>query len=128
MSVDKTQFAIESTAMAIRENLMDYFKGTCVQRFTTCNVELVGVGLHIDHEGRAFNYEREQHSLRRPMHVLIGGEPVMQVSLYPSKVTFYTARTKPSSQLSKVVEKVSQFLDDYLPTVEKGEQDGPIYR
>lgn len=114
---------LESTIMAIREELMNYFKGSCVERFTTNrNVKLNGLSNYV-----RFDYQRRECDRMQQVKILsVGSLPLMRVSKSPFKVTFHTAVLNRSPQLRAVRQGVEDFLDEFLPSVEKEEHDAHV--
>jgi hypothetical protein len=118
------EIGVEATTMAIRELLMEYFKGTCVDRMTANNnIRLVSVSTT-----RAYQYQRRQAEYQQPKAVTIGGIPIMNVQKSPEKVVFNTRLLNRSPQLSEVYKNLKVFMDNYLGGVEvKHNRKGVIY-
>lgn len=107
---------IQTTVMAIRERLMEYFKGTCVERFTSdSNVQLVNANRG---QRAEFQYLRQEVDKQRPTIVTLGGLPIMTVQLYPERVVFHDKLLDRSPELKKVRGGVEDFLKKYLNGVE----------
>lgn len=113
---------VETTIMAIREQLMEYFKGTCIERFTTeSNITLRGsnyIGRH--------NYEREDYERRRPCEVLIADVPIMTLKKSADEIVFYDKILGRSPQFRKVKKELELFLKRYLQAIEVKHEEGEI--
>lgn len=103
------------TTMNIRERLMDYFNGTCVERMTQSgNVMLV----------KDYRISSEQHQYVRlalqdkNKHIMvIGHTKVFTLTNAPKKIVFYSCLDR-SPQLREVKREIEQFMHDFLGGVE----------
>lgn len=103
------------TIMNIRERLMDYFKGTCVERMTASgNVMLV----------KDYRISSEQHQYVRlaiqdeNKHIMvIGHTKIFTLTNAPKKIVFYSCLDR-SPQLREVKKEIEQFMHDFLGGVE----------
>jgi hypothetical protein len=120
--ISKDQIALESTVMAIREHLMEYFKGTCVERMTTnTNVAMQGI------EGNAqYQYERIIHNNQNPKLLKIGQVPIAKVHKASDTIVIFTSVLDRSRQLRQVRRMLEEFMDDYLAGVIKEYSDANI--
>lgn len=120
----KTDDSILATTMAIREQLMEYFKGTCVERFTDgSNVFLRELG-----GSSRYQYQRENTMRTRPCELMLGDLPLLKVQKMPDKVIFYEKILTRSPQLQAVYQELQTFLDKYLGAIEvEKDQRGVIY-
>lgn len=110
---------IQATAMAIRETLMDYYKGTCVERMTESRVCLQS---YHDFErtssrGRSYYFQRRERDLERKMMLTLGSVPLYVLSDNPQTLLAYLPILYRSPQLKAVHEVVSGFMADYLSGV-----------
>lgn len=104
---------IESTIMAIRENLMDYFKGTCVNYVThSSNVYMSGERTRARH-----NYERELYQQQSPCVLYIHDTPILSVRKTPDTLILHEVVLGRSKQLQAVREAVEAFMAKYLQGV-----------
>lgn len=123
---DNTEIAIQTTVMALREQLMEYFKGTCIERFTeNTNIRFINASTR----GRAnFSYLRREAENQRPMIVMLGGLPIMTVQRAPEVAVFHATLLTRSPQLRQVYQELKVFMDKYLGGVEtKHSRKGVIY-
>lgn len=103
------------TIMNIRERLMDYFKGTCVERMTQSgNVMLV----------KDYRISSDQHQYVRlaiqdeNKHIMvIGNTKVFTLTNAPKKIVFYSCLDR-SPQLREVKKEIERFMHDFLGGVE----------
>ena len=113
----------ELAVMKIRELLMEYFKGTCVESFVNApNISLAG----ITRPRGAYQYQRVQQQNERLSAIYFGGSQFMVLQHYPDKVTFNELITNRSPEFEKVYKEVDKFLGDYLPAVKVEVNDGII--
>lgn len=107
---------IEATVMNIREALMGYYKGTCVDTLTTSgNIRLVK-----DYRisGRQHLYERRELELADKNILLIGDLKIFTLTHNPNKLVFYSVLDR-SPQLLEVKKGIEAFVDEFLMGVEK---------
>jgi hypothetical protein len=107
--------AIQTTVMAIREEIMQYFKGSCIEKLT----ENTNVRLVFKDQRSNYFYERRDAENRQPALIFIGGVPVLGVQHAPDKITFYTGTLKRSKQLAQVMVELEKFTKDYLGAIER---------
>lgn len=113
MAKSVEQLGIETTTMAIRELLMEYFKGTCVERFTEgTRVEMVSAP-----GDNRYQYQRVEYQQKRPRLITIGGLPIIRVERAPDAVQFKAKVLKRSPQLRAVYKGIGEFFDNYLSGV-----------
>lgn len=110
----KVDLAIDTTVMAIREELMCYFKGTCIERMTTS--QMVGVVGHSSYNESRYYYQRREREIVGAASLVIGHERLFELGHEPEKITFTKALNR-SPQLWEMTEKVEKFLIRYLPNV-----------
>lgn len=114
---------VQTTVMAIREELMNYFKGTCVERVTTDrNIRTVGLGAT-----RGYYYLRRQTENESPRLLLIGDVPIATLRLSPDRVTFHRGSLSRSKQLREVYALLEEFMHDYLAGVGKEYNDANVF-
>ena len=107
---------ITATVMNIREALMGYYKGTCVEKLTLSgNIRLVR-----DYQirGSQHLYERRELELADKNILLIGNLRVFTLTHNPNKLVFYSALDR-SPQLMEVKKGIEAFVDEFLMGVEK---------
>lgn len=116
---------LEATVMALRETLMEYFKGTCVEKMTrNSNVNLYPISERQRGLSRA---ERWRLSFKRPRILLLADVPLATVGQEPDTITIHTAVMGRSPQLKKVRKELEKFLKTYLPGVEIKEMEGSVF-
>ena len=116
--------AIETTVMAVRESIMDYFKGSCVERMTK-NTNVYTLPVETNLRGRP-NYERVEIQNRSTTIILLGGLPIVTVEHLPDTITINTGVMKRSKQLRAVNKQLAEFLKVYLPGVAVTENVGVV--
>lgn len=125
MEENSSKISIEVTTMAIRETLMEYFKGTCVERLT----ENSSVRLrNIPASERQYQYQRREYENKKPMTVMLGGLPIATVQKAPEQIKFHDKVLTRSPQLREVYRRLQHFMDKYLQGVEvKHNRKGVFY-
>lgn len=117
------QLNIETTVMAIREEVMRYFKGGCVQRLiVNTNVKLKS---HHSHN-TTYQYQRQSIEDKRPMLLLIGNTPILSLEQAPDKIIFHKGVMSRSKQLQEVMKQLEKFTKDFLSGVERDYSDASI--
>lgn len=124
MSTDKTKLGIETTAMIIRERLMIYFKGSCVERLLSSgNVSLKEVNPGFRGE---FQYVRQKAKKQDKRIVFVGSAPILTIQHVPDKVIFNQKVLRRSPELREVELLLFRFFREYLPAVEIEENNGAV--
>lgn len=96
---NEQELAIQTQVMAIREQLMEYFKGTCVQRLADgAKIEIATV--YPAHT--RFTYERRELENRQPARVYLDQVPILGLIKAPDSVTFYEGTLGRSPQLREI--------------------------
>lgn len=117
------EMGIDLTTMAIRENLMQYFKGSCIDSvIAQTNVGMASVN-HITHR---YQYQREEFRRLNPQAIYIGQEMFMRLER-PAKAILYMNQFNRSPELTEVGNRLKTFFNDYLIGVEVTE-DNENYR
>lgn len=123
--MEKVDLGIQTTVMAIRERLMEYFKGTCVERFTEdANIRLVEAN---GGQRAEFQYLREREANQRPTIILLSNVPIITVQRYPERVVFNTKILNRSPQFKSVHAGVEDFMQKYLSGVEVGIDEREVF-
>lgn len=107
---------ITTVVMNIRELLMNYYKGSCVNSITSSgNIRIV----------KDFNINRQQHLYeRRELELvnksilLIGDLRIFTLTHNPNKIVFYSTLER-SPQLLGVRKGIETFMNEFLMGVEK---------
>lgn len=103
------------TIMNIRERLMEYYKGTCVENMTVSGNVVVLKDYRL--MGTQHLYERQLLELENKHVMLIGRTKIFTLTNHPKKLVFYSCLDR-SPQLREVKKEVEQFMHDYLGGVE----------
>lgn len=124
MEKSSDRLGVEATTMAIREELMRYFKGSCVERVVENNaLRLINLA---DFRERSYQYQRRQLETQQPMLMQLGNVPLMTLQHAPEKVTFHCLTFERSPQLREIKKEVEKFLDKYLMGIEKEESHASV--
>lgn len=115
---------IEGTAMAIREIVMEYFKGDCIQKLVD-NPYLEVKTVNPPQRG-TYYFERRQRENEQSKMVLLAGSPLFTMKKLPDKVTFHEVVMMRSPQMRELSRLLVDFLDEYLPAVERSYHDKPV--
>jgi hypothetical protein len=103
-------------ALAIRETLMEYYKGTCIQRLTsTSSVDLVPMeqASSGDHY-----YLRREATLRSKKLLFYDGIPIATLCKNPMTIKFESTAIA-TNELAEVKELLIEFLRTYLTGVKE---------
>ncbi len=122
-NLDKRKLDIETTTVAIREAIMSYYKGTCVERMVDPN----NIHIHPIEVNRRYQYEREISGIRSPSRLWIGNAPIMELWKNSNKVIYYDVVLKRSPELRIIRSKLTKFFREYLKDVKVEVQHGTIY-
>lgn len=123
-TTDQVTNGIAFTTMAIREELMQYFKGDCVQRLTyASNVRVMGI--EVSMKGLP-NYERVAIKNARRALLRVGDAPILELSYNPAVVVFNTGVLRRSPQLKDIEAALRKFFAEYLPGVEVKDNNGAV--
>ncbi len=120
IQTDPVEVGIQTTVMAIREELMKYFKGTCIERFTADrNVSIQ----HIEVGHMNYQYERRQFENEYACMIWVGSVPILTVKHATDRIIFHTVVLDRSPQLRRMREGVEQFMEKFLMGVDKEYSD-----
>lgn len=121
-SMSDEEIAIETTLMAMREQIMEFFKGTCVKRVTkNSNVKLTSC-----ERNGGYLYNRIAEESANAKVLLLGDVPIMTMRLNPHVATIHTKPLQRSKQLRQIKELLEKFFDEYLPGIERRENNANI--
>lgn len=104
------QDGVEATVMAIRENLMDYFKGN-TERFSVSNLSLERVRSSYNH-----HFERDHAEMINECVLKLDSIPILNVKHEPETLTFYATIDR-SRSFRAVKEGVERFMQKFLPGI-----------
>lgn len=110
-----SSLGIEASVMAIREVVMEYFKGTCAER-VTAGGRVSTYNLRINMRGRP-NYERVSLQNRDITLLVMGGAPILVLERCPDTVYFHTGVFDRSKELRKVRTLLKDFFKQYMPGI-----------
>lgn len=103
---------ITTTTMAIRESLMRYFKGDCVETLIAqTNIRRKQMARYT-----------QPNAAQEKSLILAGDTPLLTVHRLPDTVIFHQAVLGRSPQLREVRRGLEVFLGKYLPDVERKEK------
>lgn len=120
-----TSDGVAITVVAIREKLMEYFKGSCVKSVTKdSNVRLMELNIGARGLSRA---ERWRLGYKRPMLLFIDNVPLATLGQEPDIITFHSSVMGRSKQLKDVHTHLKEFLTTYLPGVTVDEREGSVF-
>lgn len=107
---------IAITTMAMREEIMCYFKGTCVERMTFRS----GVRLFkIPHDFRGVaRYRRTEIEIDDDNLLTIANIPFAILGKSPRRIVFLTTTTERSPQFRAIKRGLRKFAEQYLPSVQ----------
>lgn len=111
--MSKKDEQLQLTTLAIREKLMEYYKGTCVERYTR-NPELRLTEVPFESDGRVYRYQRQQWAIQNPNLLSIKYDPIGEVRKSPDTFTFYTSITQRSPELQQLQKNLEKFFKRYL--------------
>lgn len=109
----KLQASIDSTVMAIREHLMDYFKGTHVESVTESNIRLAPKTIRTRR-----HYEIRNAQLKNTQYLSMAGLILLEVEKNPQKITFNGRTLKRSKAMEALAKEIEAFIGKYLRGVE----------
>lgn len=110
------ELGVMTHVMAVRECLMQYFKGTTVASLTD-NVNVWWDSIGYDDEEN-HNYRRREHEMHSPMRLLMDGHPLLEVQHHPNIATLYPRILGRSDEYSQMGEHITKFFNRYLGSVE----------
>jgi hypothetical protein len=112
---DDKELAIQTTTMAIRETLMEYFKGGCVERVTiNSKVKLNAIRAN----DIRFRYQRREYENQQPKQLFLNATPLAVVQKAPDQIEFNRRVFDRSPELRAVHKELLRFTKQYLPMVE----------
>lgn len=123
--VKPEQVGLEATIMGIREFVMEYFKGDCVQRVVYAN-NLTAVSLAEYVENPRQSYLRRKLAEQRQILLLLGGVPILTLKHRPDTVVLHMAVLERSKQFRDIHKQLDKFLSKFLAGVRKEENHAHI--
>lgn len=101
---------IKATVMALREHLMMYYKGTCIDRF----VGNTNVIMRSESQRAPYQYMREINRGRDMHHLDIGVYRLLTLEKQPDTLTLHNTQLHNSPQFRAVREGILDFMGRYL--------------
>lgn len=105
--------SLEATTIVIRETLMQYFKGTCIDSFAYAP----NVMLHQVYGNHRYQYERQEAERIARAHLQLGRVRLFELTREPAKIVFHPNLLR-SPQLLHIRKEIKRFMKQYLPNVE----------
>lgn len=114
---------VDMTVMAIRERMMQYFKG-----------DTVHIGFDLEHfeyvrpeTNSRYQYERRENELADTRIYTLNGVPIVTVSKHPNyTATLHMGAMSKFKQTERIAEELKRFFHDYLGSVDVKEADYEI--
>lgn len=127
-AVKKYQLAeplnIQATIMAIREEVMRYYKDTCIERVTSNrNVNRRYLGDYIN-DRPPYQYQRELRQRQDAQLLLIGQFPIAVLRKQPDQLMYVKHVLKMSPGLKQVDEGLHDLIERYLRGVVTSDNKG----
>lgn len=116
MSAEPTN--LELTGVALREELMRYFKGTCVSKMVTQGNVYIR---EVPEERARYQYQRREQELRRASELRLGRTRLAFLRNNPKEIMFQVDVMSRSPELLWLHGYLMKFLRDYLPAVNVAE-------
>lgn len=111
---------LETTVMALREEIMRYFKGTCIDRVTTNrNVNTIPLSA----ERGQYQYQRIERDRQNSCGIYLEDVQLFRVQQSPEKITF-TSELYRSPELTQVRKAIDKFMGRFLRSVEIERYEG----
>jgi hypothetical protein len=122
----REEVGLQTTIMAIREEIMSYFKGGCVQRLTNSdNINLRQLDTSPSNR-RSYNYERRRAELQQPVMLELAGIPIITMQKNPDVITFHKTVLERSPQFRRIYKEVDEAIGKYLRAVRKEHNDANV--
>lgn len=114
---------LETTTMAIREHLMTYFKGTCVDRMIRqSNISTRSVSDYRLARPQ-FIFQRRENEIRGESFLFIDDTILMRLSHEPEMILMYDKVFARSTEFAKVKLNIENFMAKFLPPVKVAHSD-----
>lgn len=121
--------AIRHIVMASREELMSYFKGTCISRVVTQSLGRQLVYFHDIAYGERTNYfyQRREYSNTQPKRLYLDQIPILEVGKAPDTVAFYPGVMQRSPEFQMIDTHLRSFFKKYLAGIKVTENTKSEY-
>lgn len=113
---------IQSTIMAIREVLMTYYKGSCVENLVNSH----NVSLHSVADSGGYYYQRLDRDIKQPSVLVLADVTIARLGKSPDKIILYSSVLKRSKEFRMIQENMITFLQRFLKNVEIERKEGAI--
>lgn len=116
---------VQDFTMCLREQIMDYYKGSCVTRFNSPyshGIQIQSIELQVSGR-RSYQYERRLHNNRAPRRLYFQGSPLMELWKNPDEVTLFMHVLTRSPELSEVHQQLTTFFTKYMKGVKLNENN-----
>ena len=117
---------VRGFSMVLRESIMDYYKGSCIQSFGSLSQYHVGrhpIPLQNDGSRRSFNYERQEHERRNPIAYYINDQKMFELWKDEHQAVFHPSVMRRSPYLSASYDQLHEFFNKFLAGVTIIEKD-----
>lgn len=108
---------VNLTVMALREKLMEYFKGGCVESVVYCD-KIAVLNLENYQPRGDYQYQRRALIAKKPRLVMLSKVPLFSMAKVPDTVTFHEQVLNRSVELQQVYAGLGEFMQKYLPGVQ----------
>lgn len=109
---------IQCIVMAIREEMMTYFKGTCVSRLSQdCSVYTDDVPMQTDRR-RPYYYERREYDRMSPRRLILSGVSLAEMRHNDDMVIFPIWTVNRSPEFKEIHRQIKAFFHKYLQGVQ----------
>lgn len=120
------QIALEATVMALREEIMSFFKGSCITR--VAQTEAIRTVELSEYQSRPrYAYQRQRLATQKPTMLFLGDAPILTVSKQPDTIVFHTTVLGRSPQFRAVHAELEEFVERYLRGIKKEVNSGPVF-
>lgn len=128
---EKIAEGVAKIVMHSREEMMSYFKGTCVDRVvrnssTQRLIQFQGFALS-GRSNRNYYYERREQEIANPKRLYVFDTGFLEVRHEPDTVTFYPGVANRSPEFQAIHRQLKDFFGKYLQGVILQEDDKNEY-
>lgn len=119
---NKLEIEVQTTVMAVREELMSYFKGGCVQKLIKgANVHTMPTRTNV-----GYDFQRRGVENARPSVIVANDIVIITMRYRPEKITFHQAGIDKNKLSREVGKRVEEFVKEYLGAIEVKFTDEPL--
>ena len=113
---------LEITFLAVREELMQYFKDYCFDKL----IARTNVSVRRTEGMYGHAYERRESENTRPSVLYIGDVPIASLKREPDSIIINRCIMNRSKELKAIMHKIDEFLNEFLRGVRKEYNDDAI--